>query len=157
MSEWTTPSFFISLVAIGVSAFSWWKSYGLERARERDRKREAGKALLVARLEAVPRPPDNKQTDYSIRISNSGRADARNVRCTVDGLPIAEAPGIVDGQRVIRSIPPGGTFPIKIGGIGHMWHRAKEMNDDAQAIIELTWEDQSGEPGICRASIPSPR
>ncbi|MCR3884872.1 MAG: hypothetical protein NUK54_10935, partial [Methanothrix sp.] len=79
--------------ALAISWKTQKRQLEIEEKRESDRLNEMRKANLVAKL--VTR--SEKSGDYLLRIENRGSAEARDVRISLDGLPIQNHPVIPGG------------------------------------------------------------
>jgi hypothetical protein len=109
----------------------------LEHARERDRIAEATTASLVAQMYLVDR-------SARLQITNTGRADALDVRVQVDGTP-------VQSHRLFRAASE------RIAVIGPDAHvEIMMMTFDGMPdsyLVELDWENASGSPGKWRSQV----
>lgn len=104
----------------------------IEESRERERAIQSKKACLKAELREV------KPNNHRLFIENSGQGTARNVKATLDGMPILNHPIIAYGQQEI----------ILIGSYSEIWYKTGDMRYYSPPFkFKVTWEDDSGEPG----------
>ncbi len=142
----------VSLLALAISAVSLvlgWKAQrrqnelqerlvGIERARERDRLREARSAKIRA---ALISEPNSRSMGDLLRVYNDGEAEARNVKVQLQGERAPKILGVTD-QGVY--IGPGShvQYPLVINfGMSPPWD------------LEITWVDDSGGPNMYRTSL----
>jgi hypothetical protein len=83
----------ISILAIGISIFTWYKSHKIDRSRRDDEERVQNSAILTAHLERHP------QGMGKIVIDNLGQSEARNVQAILDDKPILEHISIFDPTK----------------------------------------------------------
>ena len=104
----------------------------LEESRERERAIQSQKAYLKAELRKVER------NNYRLVIENSGQGTARNVKATLDGMPILEHPAIASSQQEIILIGPYSEISYMAG---------ITFGCSPPFEFKVTWEDNSGVPG----------
>jgi hypothetical protein len=132
------------LVSVGVAIWVHQREHALgkrmlalEEARERDRLRAQGKAVLTARLE-------EHGQGHRLVIENIGAAEASNVNAKLDGKPIMEHEAMPRGEKEKRLI--GSHSQVN-------YIMAISRGCVPPFELELTWEDASGEPGQYRTTI----
>lgn len=138
----------ISAIAIGVSIWTHNRNHklqarivALEEAREKDRLAEKQKANLIAKIikEALPRSGSIKiDTNYYLQIENKGSSEARDVKVVLDGKPLLEHPTILKNIKEITQVGPNTDFRYLL---------VLSTQGRPPSNIEITWEDDSGEPG----------
>lgn len=100
----------------------------------------AHRACLVAQL--VHGKGNN---DYRLRIENKSAIEARDITVLLDGKPILEHPAIPQGiGGEIRQVGPWSYFQYLLA-ISFQTHPPFEVN--------ITWTDDSGEPGSYRTTV----
>lgn len=108
----------------------------IEESRERERAIQSKKACLRAKLRK------NERGFYCLDINNSGQGIARNVKATLDGMPIFRHPVIDRDQQVITLIDP------QIGPHSKISYTTSiTFVCNSSFKFKVTWEDDSGEPG----------
>lgn len=110
----------------------------LEEERELDRKKAASKAQLRATLE------NYGQHNYRLVIENIGNCEARNIVLQMDGKLFADHPAAMENEGPIRSIGPH-TRVTKLLAI--------TMGCAPPFELDITWEDDSGEPRHYRTTL----
>jgi hypothetical protein len=111
----------------------------LETARERDRVRAARRAFVVASIERETRTHTRTpSTSLFLRLSNEGRAGAREIRVFVNGKPLVEDEMIIPGEPEITELGAGATA---------RYFLLPTHNTPPVMNIRLTWVDNSGESG----------
>jgi hypothetical protein len=149
--ELNTIAILISAAALVVSVLSVIASYrvgraqarvqerllALEGARERGRLRESRMARLTARVKRYG-------TDYRLLIANEGHGPARRIRTQIDGRPLSDNPLVLPTQDEITELGPGAEAEYIL---------IVSMGSPDVAIVEITWEDDSGEPGTWRSQL----
>lgn len=136
----------ISAIAIGVSIWTHNRNHklqarivALEEAREKDRLAEKQKANLTARIsrELLTRGA-RSTTQHFLYIENSGNSEARNIKVNLDGKSLLEHPTIMNDTEEIRQVGPNSNFRYLL---------VLSMRGRSPSSIEISWEDDSGEPG----------
>ena len=107
----------------------------IEESRERERAIQSKKACLKAELREVER---NNRRSHRLVIENYGQGTARNVKATLDGMPILEHPAFIRSQQEIILISPHS----KISYMADI-----KLSCSPPFEFKVTWEDDSGEPG----------
>jgi len=132
----------LSAVAIVVAMWTHCRSHKLqsrvvkmEETREKDRIVEQKKASLTARI--VREPGSRKMRDLLV-IENLGPGEARNISAMLDGKPLLEHPAILQKERKLDKIGPRSEVRYLL---------VITMQTRPPFGIEITWEDDSGEPG----------
>lgn len=125
----------ISILAIGISIFTWLKSHKIDRARRDDEERDQNSAVLMAHLERNP---------GKLVVENIGNSEARNISIRVDNNPILDAPGIqVPDER-----------EYLIGAHSHISFRVSLTFDTpVPKFIEITWDDDHSKGKTYRNSL----
>lgn len=158
--EWFRDSGFAALIAsvlsVGaliISALAWRSSRKTERqfleietARERDRLSKARKAFLMARMtrEERLRGGAGLQSVFYLVIENRGEAEARDIRLRLDGRPFREhCAGLADFKDPQR-LGPGSPLRYQL---------ALAFECVPPFNLELSWRDDSGEPGSYQTTL----
>jgi hypothetical protein len=138
----------LSLLAIIVSVLSWvtsWKTQKrlvvIEESRERDRLRQTRKAKIRAELAREQR---GDRIPERLRIYNDGESEAREVTIKLAGKPIREHRAVIDTRSEISQVGPRSCVQYML---------ALTHANFPPWGIEITWIDDSGEPGIYRTTI----
>lgn len=142
-------SLVVAIIAICVSIWTHKRSHklqarivALEEAREKDRLAEKQKANLTAHItkEEISRTRTSRiYTKYYLVIENKGLSEARNVELLLAGKPVLEHSAIQNSQKdEIRHI--GAQSSIK-------YEFSNGFMRELPLKTEITWEDDSGEPG----------
>ena len=118
------------------------KLVAIEQSREDDRLAEQRNATL--RAELVGEHNGRGSKSYRLRITNHGRAEARNVDVTMDGKPIMEHRAVPRNLSEIRQVGPGAYFQYVL---------ALSFSCSPPFEIEITWQDDSGTPGRFRTTL----
>ncbi len=125
----------ISILAIGISIFTWFKSHKIDRARREDEERDQNSAELRAYLQ---RNPDE------LLIENIGRSEARNISIQIDKTPINRYPGIdTRGQKKFL-IGPSSHISFTVSFVFEI---------PVPEFIEITWDDDHSTGKIYRNSL----
>lgn len=109
----------------------------IEQAREADRIAKEQKALVVAAAWQVD------GFEWIVSLTNTGRAVARNVRVSLDGLPIGDWPNHNPYPPTI--LGPTATFEYSLVN--------PKMNQSYPTVVEVTWEDDSGVAGRFQTAV----
>ncbi len=138
----------ISAIAIGVSIWTHNRNHklqarivALEEAREKDRLAEKKKANLTANIEKevlISRNGRKQTNQHFLYIENSGNSEARNIKVNLDGKPLLEHSTILKNTEEITQVGPNSDFRYLL---------VLSMQGRPPSSIEITWEDDSGEPG----------
>lgn len=143
---------FVSVVALLVSVVSLWQSsraqreanaiqrrlVEIEEQRERDKQLSAMKASLRPELRKTERGSDR------LYIANSGDAGARNVRVSLDGLPLKGHPAAVHGDDMPAHVRPRSEVSCLVAfTVG----RAPPLD------IEVRWDDDFGADRAYRRTL----
>ncbi len=130
----------ISFVALVAAAWAHVRGYklgkrmlALEEAREKDRRLAKQKAELSATLDRD-----------RLHIENNGPSEAREVTVLLDGQPVLQHPAVVQRQKEVRQLGPGSCCHYFLG---------ISSQTAAPRRIEITWSDDSGEPGLYRTTL----
>jgi len=130
----------ISLLALAVAAWAHMREHrlgkrmlALEEAREKDRQVAKQKALLVASL----------QKDRLL-IENRGEGEGRDISVVLDGKPILQHPAVAQRQEEVRQLGPRSSCRYLLG---------ISFQTPAPRYVEITWSDDSGEPGVYRTTL----
>jgi hypothetical protein len=129
---------FISILAIGLSIFTWFKSHKIDSDRRTDEERDQKSAVLRAHLEKY------QQGMRVIVIDNIGHSEARNVQVILDGTPILEHKSLFD---------PTKSHPV-IGPHSHVGYKINATYDDPPPNqIEIAWDDDHSAEKTYRNSL----
>lgn len=128
----------ISLFAIGISVYTWYKSYRIEKDRRTEEKRDRKSALLRAHLERY------RQSMGKIVIENLGQSEARNVQVILDNTPILKHKSIFDPTKSHSVIGPKSLVVYKV-------NVTKDNPPPNQ--IEITWDDDYSNGNTYRNSL----
>jgi hypothetical protein len=104
----------------------------LEEARERDRRATMSRAGVTASIE------DRGRADYRLVVRNQGEATAREIRVTIDGVPVLEHPLVPRGVKEVRTLASGVEAPYLLA----FSHGRSPILD-----VRIEWIDDSGVPG----------
>jgi len=125
----------ISILAIGISIFTWFNSHKIDRARRDDEERDQKSAELKAYL---------KRNPGELIIENIGRSEARNINILIDQVPINKSPGI----------DTRGRKKFLIGQNSHISFRVSLTFDiPVPVFIEITWDDDHATGKTYRNSL----
>ncbi len=118
----------------------------IEEARENDRIRNSNKAQLRAYIKKEVESQRMHHTVWKhlLRIENMGLAEAREIKVILDDKPLFEHPTILKGQRKITQIGPQSHFDYTL---------ALTMGAPIPSRVQITWSDDSGEPGDYKTSL----
>jgi len=114
---------------------------GIEEEREAKRDALERRADVVVALEAYP--SSSGRTAWRLRLRNGGRCEAREVNVTLNGDSIFEPNHPIGAERP-EAIGAGGTWACPLAtasGFNPPWN------------AEVTWQDESGEPGRHRTTL----
>jgi len=135
----------VSVVALIISRKNQKRLVEIEEARERDRLRLMRKAHLTAEIvqELLTR---GQRTAYqhSLRVHNTGNAEARDIAILLDGKPLLEHPTILKGTNEIRQLGPRSHFRYRL---------VLSMQARPPSEVVITWSDNSGETGSYRTAL----
>lgn len=124
-----------SLIIAFSSAYYNRKTYKIREMQELDRQKEMRRAQLIAQLIVKPRAQGGL-SDYLLRISNIGKARARDIKISIDDIPMQELPlfksCLVTEQEIPRELVSGET-------------RSFPLADYAKFNIKISWLDDSGD------------
>jgi hypothetical protein len=146
ISNWIAgAALLVALVALLVAAWTSQKQTRLqsrlvriEEARDLDRQMAGSQAQLEGKLFA-----GNARMSAHLRITNVGAAAARNIRITVDKLPILEHPGF--RQNVLpETIAQGASVALWMFAFDGMKTRYH---------VGIAWDDESGRDGHWTSDI----
>lgn len=142
------PGNVLSLIAIVVSVAAWitsWKTQKrlvvIEESRDRDRLKQTRKARIrveLAREHGEARVPER------LRIYNDGESDARDLTIKLAGKPVHEHPAVIVTGSEISQVGPRSYVQYMVA----LTHANFPPWD-----IEVTWSDDSGEPGFYKSTI----
>ena len=145
-------SLVVSAIALGVAIWAHVRGHrfgkrmvALEEARESDRIRQGAKANLVADIQRG----DGSGPVWRLEVENRGQAEARDVTVLLDAQPILDHPGVARAtqqglNRELRHLAAGARFRYVLAptlGCRPPWE------------LEITWTDDSGEPGSYQATL----
>ena len=138
----------ISVIAIVVSIWTHSRSHklqarivALEEAREKDRLAEKNKANLTAKItkELIRRSSTSRPYyQHYLVVENGGLCGARNIKIILAGKPILEHPAVLQSTDEITQVGPNSHIQYLL---------ALSAGNFPPFNIEITWEDDSGEPG----------
>jgi hypothetical protein len=125
----------ISILAIGISLITWFKSHKIDRARRDDEEKDQNSAIIRAYL---TKKPDN------LIIENIGHSGARNISIHINKKPIQDAPGIHVPLNKKDIIGPHShiSFQLSMG-----------FDVPAPEFIEITWDDDDSTGKTYRNSL----
>lgn len=137
----------LSIASMIGSIYAWRKSSGnekrlleIEESRERDRLEGKSKASLVANLIREPGGRD------LLKIVNHGGSEAREILIKFDGQLLEHHPVSFKNQ-----LPPS-----IVGAHGNASILLAVSKDCAPPYdLEMTWQDDSGQPGAFRTTLTS--
>ncbi len=110
----------------------------IEEQREYERRLEARQAWVQPELRETGSGSDR------LYLVNHGMAEARNVRVSLDGVPLAEHHAAVRGDSMPPLIGPGAEVSCLLG-ISH---------DCAPPFeVEVRWDDDSGKDRLYRTTL----
>ena len=142
------PSLIVSIIAViisGIAVYISWRTQkrlvDIEDAREKDRLAEKKKANLTANIEKevlISRNGRKQTNQHFLYIENSGNSEARNIKVNLDGKPLLEHSTILKNTEEITQVGPNSDFRYLL---------VLSMQGRPPSSIEITWEDDSGEPG----------
>jgi len=125
----------ISILAIGISIVTWFKSHKIDRARRDDEERDQNSAELKAYLKRKP---------GELIIENTGRSEARNIIIHIDQVPINKSPGF-DTRGIKKFL---------IGPNSHISFRVSLTFDiPVPEFIEINWDDDHATGKTYRNSL----
>ena len=115
----------------------------IEKAREYDRQIEKQQAKITVKFKHVQR--DGR---YHLTITNSGAAEARNVKVALNEKPLSE----------LSSIQPEKTpsVPVIAAGGDFTYHWKTNETPNIQAELKITWSDDSGQLGVYVTTLRHP-
>jgi hypothetical protein len=136
----------VSIVALRKSQKTQKRLVEIEEARERDRVAEKQKANLTARIDTeVLTSGTRRVTQYFLCIANEGAGEARAIKVKLDGVPLLKhqttQPTV---KQEIDHVGPKSSFRYKL-------FTADQLRPPSE--IEISWEDDSGEPGKYKTSL----
>ena len=133
----------VSILAIGISVWAYKKSaktekrmLEIEEAREQDRLSKQNKAFLTTRLL-------REKGDYLV-IENKGYSEARDIKVKIDGKRLLEHPNVLTKQKEILSVGATSSF---------RYFMTIFDQTPGPFEIEITWTDDSGEPGHYKTTL----
>lgn len=146
-------SLILPILALLVSIWAAWNSrrtakeqtvvqqrlLALETSRERDRLLDSRRARL--RAEIVKRPEE-----YIFAIRNEGNGQARAIRALVDGKAIGDHDTILNlgRKQAVHTLGPGAEA---------RYLAAITFGSPMVYNVELSWEDDTGEPGRWQSQV----
>ena len=150
-----SPSLIISIIAAVISAIAIWVSIwthnrnhklqtrivALEEVREKDRLAEKNKANLTAKItkEELRRSSTHRISwQHHLVVENKGVCGASNIKIILAGKPILEHPAVPQGTDEVTKVGPDSHIQYLL---------ALSSGNYPPFDIEITWEDDSGEPG----------
>ncbi len=132
-------SLVVSIIALRKGQSTQQRVLAIEEEREADRKRRALKAELQARI-----VKDERNNDW-LEINNRGEAAATEVDVRLDGIPVADHPGVgVQQDELVQMIGPHSNARYLL---------ILTMQECPPYEIAITWQDRSGEPGEYRTTL----
>jgi len=111
----------------------------IEEQRERERRLSALQASLYPRLSRTERG------SYRLCLVNSGKAEARNVRVELNGVPLNEHPVAVRGSDIPTLIGPNSEVRCVLS-ITH-------DSPPPPYEMEIRWDDDSGMDRVYRGTL----
>jgi hypothetical protein len=145
LSGYLTFSNIISITALALSLISIYYTRGMYKIREIqeiDRKQEMRKANLTAQLIMKTHEKDSS-ADYSLRITNIGKARAKDISILIDDKPIDKYPpvyytfamyGQTPGKSILTNLSGGDSWSIPLN---------YRVGIPASFDIKITWSDDS--------------
>lgn len=141
-----SPSLIVSILAVVISGIAVYISrrtqnrlVDIEDAREKDRLTEKQKANLTARISREPLTRGTRSaTQYFLYIENSGSSEARDIKINLDGKPLLAHSSILENTEEVTQVGPNSYFRYLL---------VLSSKGRSPSNIEVTWEDDSGEPG----------
>jgi len=144
-------SLLVSFCSLVVSIIALWKSSRaqdeanelqrklvcIEEQREYDRKAELLQANLYAELIKINR-------SYRLCLVNSGKAEARNIRIKLDGVPLDNHCAAVKGISIPSYIGPNSevSFPLAIS-----------LDCSPPFEIEVKWDDDYSQDRVYKNTL----
>ncbi|GEM_PF-2069407 len=128
----------ISILAIGISIITWFKSHKIDRARRDDEERDQNSAILTAHLERY------RNSMGKIIIENIGQSEARNLHVSLDGTPILKHKSIFDPTKAHPVVGPQSQVVYKIN---------VTKDNPPPNHIEITWDDDHSTGKTYRNSL----
>jgi hypothetical protein len=128
------------------------KALRIEEARERDRVTLSRRAVLVASIMTEDRDAVGTAARMGVGImrwnylvvENPGDAEAREIEVVLDGKPFRNHPVAPKDHQDVRRVGEKSFFRYRL----QIRHETKPPFD-----LELTWQDDSGEPGRYRTTL----
>ena len=141
----------LSLAALIVSIASGFATYrssqkqndlqerllALEATRQKAAIRQSRQARLSARFDRIGH-------DWMLGFRNDGKSGASEIRITIDDQSVLEHPLVLHGSGEITELGSGAEAHSLI---------APSMGMPDVYTVELTWRDDSGEPGKWRSQL----
>ncbi|MEX1014004.1 MAG: hypothetical protein WDZ80_02480 [Candidatus Paceibacterota bacterium] len=128
----------ISLFAIGISLYTWYKSYAIEKDRRDDEERDQNSAVIRAYLKRL------KEGMGTITIENIGKSEARNIEVKVDDITLLEHENVLNKKEKYQLIGPHSYIQYKI---------SVSFDKPPVNFIEITWDDDYSKANSYRNSL----
>jgi len=140
----------LSLVVSIVAILVGWKAHREANAAQRriveiEEQRERERRLSALQASLYPRLIRTERESYRLYLVNSGKAEARNVRVKLDGVPLNEHP--VAGRR--------SDIPTLIGANSEVSCLLfiTRGSPPRPYEIEIRWDDDSGMDRVYRGTL----
>ena len=145
-------SVIISAVSLVVSVVAAWKSLQAQREAniaqrrivEIEEQREQERRLTASQAFLSPQLRKTERGSYRLYLVNSGKAEARNVRVKLDGVPLGEHPVAVEGDNLPVRVGPNSEVSCIL---------AITLSCAPPFEIEVMWEDDSGTDRVYRGTL----
>lgn len=134
-------SLVVAVIALIISWRTQKRQVEIEEAREQDRLTEKNKANLTAKFTKEESSRSRTSRIYRkcyLVVENKGLSEARNIKLVLDNKPVMEHPGILKTQDEVKEVGPKSNFHYELAVTG---------GPKVPSKVEITWEDDSGEPG----------
>lgn len=125
----------ISILAIVLSIFTWYRSHKIDRARRDDEERDQNSAELKAYLKRKP---------GELIIENIGKSEARNIFISIDKTPINNSSGIDTRGRKIFLIGPNSHISFRV---------SLTFDIPVPEFIDISWDDDHSTGNTYRNSL----
>jgi len=110
----------------------------IEEQRESERRAQAQRAVLRPALRKTG------TSDYRLCVENAGASVARNLRVLLDGKPFIEHDAAVANDTLPDLVGPHSEVSCLLG---------LHMQCAPPFHIEMTWDDDSGQPGLYKGTL----
>jgi len=141
-------SFGFSIVAFFKSQRTQDKMFNIEQAREKDRQLAKQSAALEKQSAALTTEKLKLEPPfYKLNINNFGASEARNIKVTLNHMPLSKFPNISPNPDANYTIGPGSTLPFR-------WKTSLILSPPLYA--KITWSDDSGIDGVYETTLFDP-